>query len=701
MSKDTLRHTDEAGGKVSHFLGAVVRHQFSENTNYGCYIVDGQQRIMTTSLMIVAWIDALLEVYGPEELEEHTGDIISLLKALFREFSTLNGLELSKLPIIQPISRDASLYYEVLFHVTSKLWKNGLTKNVFSEYDEQMAQLEEVSFRDWNSPQPDKDKPKSEHDLSLRPKDWVKEDERRGVDWAFVYLQEHLVQFAREISKEYRASEVIKATIDVLLESFKFVTITVTHEERPQEIFESLNARSVALTCFDLIKNYVLMSIDTKSASEMDDFYTQNWEHFETDSFWISLLKDPNGKYLSKGKLKKADQRTIFLNYWLEANVLNDISEQNLAEYVAKREAKDVDNRFATDDDIFWAYRRELQGKTASEVQDINLRMSNDSRLFQQISQAIQEDVSAISEEASGRAEFESMNSYPELKAICNSHNVPQILHFADRCIHRIGYYSLWKILLWVIRESSLTSVQNQAILEIVESWVLRREVAGYSKANTEKGINNILAYLNYMTEKTLTPTVRIENSLIDYLKSQDKISLQWPTDSIMNEKTPHNSKMADELIKLVLMAVEDYERGFTSLSSPSRLPGVYRTNAGSVHINKIIPEAREKSYDWHETSSLPTEQDKILRQSLITSQIGNYVLLPISLPVFEKGYSWLERKTVINRASTENTTFRYNKNLIDGKNWDNITITQNTKELIAIFNKLWVVLPHKTSLNP
>ena len=85
---------------------------------------------------------------------------------------------------------------------------------------------------------------------------------------------------------------------------FRFVQIPVGEEDKPEKIFESLNARGKNLFEFDLLKNNLFL----RARENGDSLYEKYWEHFE-DPYW-----DPEDT-------KSGTSSEIFLQHFLMAKL--------------------------------------------------------------------------------------------------------------------------------------------------------------------------------------------------------------------------------------------------------------------------------------------------------------------------------------------------------------------------------------------
>ncbi len=62
------------------------------------------------------------------------------------------------------------------------------------------------------------------------------------------------------------------------LDKLYVVCVPISEEDNAQKIFESINATGVKLTAADLIRNFLLMNLDSDT---QDKFYSQYWRKLE------------------------------------------------------------------------------------------------------------------------------------------------------------------------------------------------------------------------------------------------------------------------------------------------------------------------------------------------------------------------------------------------------------------------------------
>ncbi|MBR5529229.1 MAG: DUF262 domain-containing protein [Oscillospiraceae bacterium] len=93
----------------------------------------------------------------------------------------------------------------------------------------------------------------------------------------YIYIRNHLEGL---VANGYTANDILLA-----LDKLYVVCVPISEEDNAQKIFESINATGVKLTAADLIRNFLLMNLDSDT---QDQYYAQYWrkieENISTDS---------------------------------------------------------------------------------------------------------------------------------------------------------------------------------------------------------------------------------------------------------------------------------------------------------------------------------------------------------------------------------------------------------------------------------
>jgi uncharacterized protein with ParB-like and HNH nuclease domain len=198
----------------AHYMGSIVLQIKGSESDKQYWIIDGQQRFSTLSILILAAIDKI------NKMAEAGND-------------AENNMERADLLMKQYIGQKdpSSLSY------SSKL--------VLNEHSDGFYQQRLLHFK--------------------QPISYAKLNDAEKLLWdAFEYYRNQIDSLFPEENGEKIAAFLTKT----VGESLKFIQITVTDELNAYTVFETLNSRRVELTATDLLKNF-LFSLVSKSPSDL------------------------------------------------------------------------------------------------------------------------------------------------------------------------------------------------------------------------------------------------------------------------------------------------------------------------------------------------------------------------------------------------------------------------------------------------
>lgn len=211
----------EPGGEQGHYMGYLVL-QSDDERNFD--IIDGQQRMTTLSLIVLAVLSEL------QRLVDHNVDAVANVSRI----TELRKNYIGYLDTVTLITR-------------SKLTLNRHNDKFYQTY---IVPLEKAPIRNLKA---------SETLL------------RKGFDW-----------FKRQISGRFadmRSGEELARFLESVTDRLFFTVISVNDELNAFKVFETLNARGVRLSSTDLLKNYLFSVVYGEGQHEQElQSLEERWE---------------------------------------------------------------------------------------------------------------------------------------------------------------------------------------------------------------------------------------------------------------------------------------------------------------------------------------------------------------------------------------------------------------------------------------
>lgn len=241
-----------------HYMGYLVLQRINDNTSI---IIDGQQRLTTITLIIIAALYRLKELV---ESKDHEEDNQRRLDALQRSYiGSLNPVSLT---------------------VENKLQLNRNNQSYFKTY---LASLQ---------------KPRVSR---------IKRSEKQLAD-ACRFFQDR-------IKEKKWSGEEIAGFVEAMASRLLFTTIRVGSEVNAYRVFETLNARGVQLSTPDLLKNFIFSAIDQNHSAhdtliaDIEDQWSRVLDQLGKNDFSHFLLTEWNRRnpLARKNDLFKRIKRTI------------------------------------------------------------------------------------------------------------------------------------------------------------------------------------------------------------------------------------------------------------------------------------------------------------------------------------------------------------------------------------------------------
>lgn len=251
----------EADAEPAHYMGYLVL-QSADQKHFE--IIDGQQRLTTLSMIILAGLSYLEDLIAAE---------LDADKNRQRQQNLRN----SYIGYVDPVSLVPQ----------SKLVLNRHSDRFYQTY---LVPLDKLPQRGLNA---------SEHQL------------RKAFLW-------YKNQFKQYLGTQSNSGERLAAFIDTWVDKLFFTVITVTDELNAFKVFETLNARGVRLSATDLLKNYLFSLIHTSTTHQTElKSLEDRWERIvgllSSESFpeFLRVFWNSRHKLARKSDLFKTIRRKI------------------------------------------------------------------------------------------------------------------------------------------------------------------------------------------------------------------------------------------------------------------------------------------------------------------------------------------------------------------------------------------------------
>lgn len=403
--------------------------------------------------------------------------------------------------------------------------------------------------------------------------------------------------------------------VTAMLHGLQLVVITLGADENAQEIFETLNARMTPLTSADLIKNLVFQNI-VAEGGDSQELYEKYWAPLESP-FWESVV--------TAGRLKH-QRLSLFFNHWLIATTGNEVVSA----------------------DVFRGFKRYLEDDSS------------------QTKVALLEGIHAQAKtyESFILAADDQLDSSP-------------LALFVYRT-QAIDIDTVKPLLLWLLdpQQEACPPDQIEKALAALESWLIRRTLMRVTTQNYNRLFADLLSRLR--TEGRDSPGDVIE----EFLREQTLETSYWPGDAQLREflrSEPMYGLVRQERIRVVLEAVEDHLRGFTTNHART---AEHRLPRGGWAIEHVMPQNFER---WGLDGTDAEER------ALAVQRLGNLTLLPKRFNSSVSNSPWLGPDGK-REAFRQHLITHLNQELAERSTWDEAAIEQRSNDLASAIIATWPV---------
>ncbi len=277
-------------GEPAHYMGYLVL-QSSDNKRFD--IIDGQQRITTLSIMILAGLGFL-------------NDLVASNKDASNNQLRKAQLQNSYIGYVDPVT----------LVPRSKLELNRHNNSFYQTY---LVPLDRLPQRGLKA---------SEHQL------------RKAFGWFKEKIKSRM-------GNDAASGQALAAFIDTLVDKLFFTVITVTDELNAFKVFETLNARGVRLSATDLLKNYLFSIVGAADTHEHElKILEERWENIvgllgsESFSEFLRVFWNSRHRLVRKSDLFKTIRKNIHTRE--AAFELLRALDHNAETYMALRDPQDA-----------------------------------------------------------------------------------------------------------------------------------------------------------------------------------------------------------------------------------------------------------------------------------------------------------------------------------------------------------------------
>jgi len=284
---------------------------------------------------------------------------------------------------------------------------------------------------------------------------------------------------------------------EVIRSYIQLVEIQLDHEDEPQVIFETMNARGVVLEPSDLIRNYIFLEA-TRHNMDVNALYQQWWKDYDDvdekrSKFWKEQER--------QGRFKRSRLDLFFFHY-LTFQVQHEIKMNHIYQ-----EFKD------------WWEKQGVEGKPPSIEHELE-KAKRSSKVFRSL---IRPDIN-------------------------NKMGI-----FATR-LQVLDTTTVYPLLLWMCERQDMLPVEEfDGSLRDLESYLIRRLVCGLTTKNYNRFF---LSMLNNLGQEPQLSRQLVQKQLL----SSNEDSAKWPDDKMFREHLigdPIYQTLSPKRVQMILKALE------------------------------------------------------------------------------------------------------------------------------------------------
>lgn len=401
--------------------------------------------------------------------------------------------------------------------------------------------------------------------------------------------------------------------VPAIKDRLEIASISLDVDEDAQAIFETLNARGTPLSAADLIKNFIFQQIDPKDA-ERD--YLAYWSEFETP-WWEAEV--------TSGRIKNP-RASLFLWQWLVARTLDDFPIR----------------------EVFTQFKHYVN----TVEKDVSALLPR---------------IRAAADRYRGVIEGAGNPSGPLTREQLFSYRVGTL----DSEVSR-------PLLIWLDEpeQVGIPDADRVRILEILESWFVRRALVKASSQGSNRFIVDMLRHLSEQPAQRLADEVErflVDNhTAVGYLPGDVEVR-----DALTDSNVYWNYRRSR--LRMVLEALEDARRGYPG-TNPLAMGPIVRDKATVEHL---MPQKWRTHWD----DGLDEEQGRDRDRRV--QQLGNLTIVTQALNSKVSNGPWPQKRAKLQELDDVLIT-REALTGGDDRTWDEQAIQRRTERMIDQICRVW-----------
>lgn len=233
-------------------------------------------------------------------------------------------------------------------------------------------------------------------------------------------------------------------------------------------------------------------------------------------------------------------------------------------------------------------------------------------------------------------------------------------------------------LLIWLRlpKQAEIPADQATKTLAVVESWLVRRALVRVNSQGSNRFLVDLLAHLSRQNPS------EVGDAAEDFLQRQTSTISYWPDDAEVRRELrsqPVYKKLRRGRLRMVLEAIEDHFRGFTSGRAKHEQPVIRET----CTIEHVMPQGWQRH--WPLDGAVQDERDRRVQT------LGNLTLVTQSLNSRVSNAPWDSiggKRTALN----EHTSLLMTRRIVESSPtlWDDDDIEARTRKLTDAILEIW-----------